>query len=90
MGHEVRASARISSNKAIRSSVGAVLTNKQAASSKDFMSQQLALEDGHVEEGEEEPKGKRRRTAGTASKREPTENEKKQKEFDAGMRKNLD
>ena len=82
-GHQLKGTARVSDNKAMRASLGSVLTNKQAGA-RDPMTMQLALEDGHVGE----PERKKPRKA-AAPKQPPTEAEVKQKDFDTGLKKNL-
>lgn len=83
-GHQVKGSARVSGNAAIRANMGAVITNKAAELSRDPMKDQLAIEDG---------------SAGSSAKAKPkrlprppkvlTDQEKMQKEFDHGMKKIL-
>ena len=66
----------------MKSSLAAVLTHKQA-SYKDPMIDQLAIEDGDVSD---EGRKKKRRTGG---KKELTEAQKQQQDFDKNMRENL-
>ena len=82
-GHQLKGVAHVSDNKAMRMSLGSVLTNKQAVA-RDPLHMQLALEDGNVGE----PERKKPRKA-AAPKQPPTEAEIKQKEFDTGLKKRL-
>lgn len=82
-GHQLKGVAHVSDNKAMRMSLGSVLTNKQAVA-RDPLQMQLALEDGNVGE----PERKKTRKA-AAPKQPPTEAEIKQKEFDTGLKKRL-
>ena len=50
-GHQLKGVAHVSDNKAMRMSLGSVLTNKQAVA-RDPLQMQLALEDGNVGEPE--------------------------------------
>ena len=50
-GHQLKGVAHVSDNKAMRMSLGSVLTNKQAVA-RDPLQMQLALEDGNIGEPE--------------------------------------
>lgn len=80
-GHQLRGSAKISNNKAIRDSLRAVITNKAAASTGDPLFGQLAIEDGRVDEPN--PKRPKREP----KKKTPEEEAalKKQRSFDGDM-----
>ena len=84
-GHQVKGTARVSTNKAVRASLGAVLTQK-AAVSRDPMQMQLALTDGASGEVGEPANKKARRVP---KPRELTDADRQQKEFDTGMKKIL-
>lgn len=80
-GHCLKGTAKVSDNAAMKSSLAAVITHKQATY-KDPMIEQLAIEDG--DDGDEK---KRRRT--TREKKELTDAQKQQQEFDKNMKENL-
>lgn len=82
-GHALKGTARVSQNRAIRDAVGAVLTNKAVQFGRDPMQMRLALEDGAPPDNTSTNKRPKK------EKKEPTEAEKKQKVFDAEMRKIL-
>ena len=84
-GHQLKGHAKVSNNKAVRDSLGAVITNK-AASSTDPMYMQLAIEDGRVE-GENPTKRPKREP----KKKSPEEEaaQKQQRDFDNSMKGNL-
>ena len=83
-GHQLKGHAKVSNNKAVRDSLGAVITNK-AASATDPMFVQLAIEDGQVGEP---PKKKTKREP---KKKSPEEEaaQKQQRDFDNSMKGNL-
>ena len=82
-GHQVIGRARISSNRAMRDSLGTVISNKAAESGGDPMQMQLAIEDGDPGTCRtSEPKPKK-------AKKELTEEQKAQKECDKNMSMNL-
>ena len=80
-GHCLKGTAKVSDNAAMKSSLAAVITHKQATY-KDPMIEQLAIEDG--DDGDDK---KRRRT--TREKKELTDAQKQQQEFDKNMKENL-
>ncbi len=82
-GHCLKGTAKVSDNKAMKSSLAAVITQKQA-SYKDPLQEQLSIQDGSVDD----PEPKRRRSTPKA-KKELTDAQKKQLEFDKNMRENL-
>ncbi len=79
-GHALKGVAKVSSNKAIRDSLASVITNK-AACSRDPLVQKLAIKDGQVDPDlpKRPPK----------EKRQPSEDELKQKEFDKAIKEIL-
>lgn len=77
VGHQIKGSAKVSANRAMRDSLAAVITQKAATSSNDPMQLQLAIED-------EKPKPRE-----VKERRPPTEQEKKQRDFDKGMSQKL-
>ncbi len=81
-GHCLKGTAKVSDNKAMKSSLAEVITHKQAAY-RDPMVEQLSIEDGNVN-GEPDPKRPRKQP-----KKELTEAQKKQQDFDKNMKENL-
>ena len=79
-GHCLKGTAKVSENAAMKSSLAAVITHKQATY-KDPMIEQLAIEDGDT--GDER---KRRRTK---ERKELSDAQKQQQEFDKNMKENL-
>ncbi len=86
-GHCLKGSANVSSNKAMRSSLAAVLTVKQSACI-DPMYEQLAIEDGRVD-GRDGGGPTRRDQQERRPKKELTDSQKKQLAFDKNMKENL-
>ena len=83
-GNAIKGAANVSTNKAMRDSVATVLTNKAAVFAKDPMSMHLAIKDQQYDDTSgREPKQRK------TQKKVPTAEEKKQKDFDASMRKNF-
>ena len=78
-GHALRGVASVSSNKAIRQSLGSVISNKQAAALEDI---DCPKDQGGAPNTSGEKKGK--------AKKEQTEEQKQQKEVDKGMSSNLE
>jgi len=83
-GHALKGSAKVSTNRAIRDSLGTVLTQK-AATLRDPMAMHLAIEDGSVAPDVGQPSKKRK----TTTPKVLTDEEKQRKEFDANMKKIL-
>ena len=78
-GNEVRAKARVSSNKAVRSSVVEVLTSKAAGSSTDMM----------IGDPSEEPASRTKRDKTQRPKKEKSPEEVKQQQFSKDCEKTL-